>query len=40
MTTLSILDRVCIKVLGIYILEALGELMGSLKFFLFKLKLS
>ena len=40
MTTLSILGRVCIKVLGLYVLEALGVLMGSLEFFLFKLKLS
>ena len=34
MITMSILDRVCIKVLGIYKLEALGELMhwAPLKF--------
>ena len=32
MTTLSILVRVCIWVLGFYKLEALGVLMGSLEF--------
>ena len=35
MPTLSILDRVCIRVLGIYKLEAFEALMGSLEFFLF-----
>ena len=32
MTTLSIFIRVCIRVLGIYKLEAIGALMSSIEF--------
>ena len=32
MTTLSIIGKVCIRVIGIYKLKALGALMGSLEF--------
>ena len=39
MIMMSILGRVCIRVLGFYKLEALGVLKGSVEFSLFGLRL-